>query len=64
MFISKQTSDQSGSIVSSHANQHKSDFSGVSLGLELVLLLGDFSVGNVVSVLVNFYIVVIVGGLD
>ena len=64
VLICKQTTDQCGSIVSSHANEHESNFSRVSLGFESIFLLGDFSVGDVLSILVDFYILVVICRLD
>lgn len=64
VFVCEQSADEGGSVVSTHTNQHKSDFSGMSFSFELVFLLSDFSVGDIVAVLVDFYIVVVVGRLN
>ena len=64
MFVCEQSADEGGSVVSTHTDQHESDFSGMSFSFEFVFLLGDFSVGDIVAVLVDFYIVVVVGRLN
>ncbi len=64
MFIGKKTSNQGGSVVSSHTNKHEPNFSGVSLGLECIFLSVDFSVGGVLSILINFNILMVVSRLN
>lgn len=64
VFVGNKTSNQGGSIVSSHSDKHKPNFSGISLGLECIFLSVDFSIGDILSVLINFNIRMIVNRLN
>ena len=53
MFISQKTTNNGGSIVTSHTDQHETNFTRVSFGFKFVIVLGNFTVSNILSILVN-----------
>ena len=64
MLIRKQSTNQGCPVVSSHSNKHQPNLSGISLGLKSILLSGDFSVGDILAILINFNILMIVSGFN
>lgn len=64
MFISQEATDNGGSIVTTHTNQHETNFTRVSFGFEFVFLLGNFTVSDILSILVNLNKGMVVWWLD
>ena len=64
VFVGKQASNEGSSIVTSHSNKHKSNFSRISLGLECIFFPIDFSVGYILPIWIDFNIRMVISRLN
>ena len=64
MFVSKKSTDNRRSVISSHTDKHESDLSYLSFSPEFIFLGNYISIVDILTILINLHISMVVLSLD